>query len=145
MPKTFIFQPEKLTTRSQKRRAVAELVSIDFEASVIENIPSEDLIAGPSKTLRFEPDNLDEIKTSLRKEISSDLSKILAENQKERLKLIAPLNRKRSVYTNDQYTDSEFENISVARTSTPVKTITATNSKTTPNNSRNTNLLEIFM
>ena len=98
-----------MTTRSQKRRAVAELVSGDFEASVNENIPSEDLIAGPSKTLRIEPENLDEIKTTLRKEILSDLSKILAENQKEMLKLIAPLSRMRPVYTNDQDTDSDSE------------------------------------
>ena len=68
-----------MTTGSQNRRAVAELVSGDFEASVNENMPSEDLIAGPSKTLRSEPENLDEIKTSLRKEILSDLSKIQAE------------------------------------------------------------------
>ena len=48
-------------------------------------------MAGPSKTLRVKPENLDEIKTSLRKEIMSDLTKILAENQKAMLKLIAPL------------------------------------------------------
>ena len=79
-----------MTTRSQKRKAVAELVSGDFETPVNENIPSEDLIAGPSKTLRVEPENLDETKTSLRKDILSDMSKILAENQKELPKLIAP-------------------------------------------------------
>ena len=72
-----------MTTRSQKRKTVAELISQDSETPVNENIPSEDLIAGPSKTLRIEPENLDEMKTSLRKEILSDLSKILAENQKE--------------------------------------------------------------
>ena len=72
-----------MTTRSQKRKTVAELISQDSETLVNENIPSEDLIAGPSKTLRIEPENLDEMKTSLRKEILSDLSKILAENQKE--------------------------------------------------------------
>ena len=70
-----------MPTRSQNREAVAELVSGDFETPVNENIPSEDLIAGPGKTLKIEPENLDEIKTSLRKEILSDLSKILAENQ----------------------------------------------------------------
>ena len=58
-----------MTTRSQKRRAVAELVSGDFETPVNENIPSEDSIAGSSKTLRTEPENLDETKTTLRKEI----------------------------------------------------------------------------
>ena len=126
-----------MTTRSQKRKAVAELVSGDFETPVNENIPSEDLIAGPSKTFRIGPEILDEIKTSLRKEILSDLSKILVENQKEMLKLIAPLSRKRPTCVNDQDSDSVSENISVARTSTPVKTTIATNSKTNPVNSRN--------
>ena len=83
-----------MTTRSQKRKAVAELVSGEFEASVAENNSSENLVAGPSKTLRVEPENLDEMKTSLRKEIMSDPTKILAEIQKEMLKLIAPLIKK---------------------------------------------------
>ena len=39
-----------MTTKSQKRKAVAELVSGDFETPVNKNILSEDLIAGPSKT-----------------------------------------------------------------------------------------------
>ena len=127
-----------MTTRSQKRKAVAELFSADFKTPVNENIPPEDLMAGPSKTLRIEPENLDEIKTSLRKDISSDMSKILAENQKEMLKLIAPLSRKRPTCVNDQDSDSEPENISVARTSIPLKTTIATSSKTTPVKSRNT-------
>ena len=78
-----------MTTRSQKSRAVAELVSGDFETSVTENSPSENLVASSSKVPRIEPESLTEIKTSLRKEIMSDLTKILAENQKEMLKLIA--------------------------------------------------------
>ena len=54
------------------------------------------------------------------------------------LKSKAPLNRKQPVCSNVQDSDSEPGNISVARTSTPVKTYTAaTRSKTTPNNSRN--------
>ena len=52
-------------------------------------------------------------------------------------KLIAPLSTKRPTCVNDQNSDSEPENISVARTSTPVKATIATNSKTTPVNSRN--------
>ena len=119
-----------MTTRSQKRKAVAGLVSGEFEAFVVENAPSENPIAGPSKTLRAEPENLDEIKTSSRKEIMSDLTKILAENQKEMLKLIAPLSRKQPERPNNQDTDCESENVSVARTSTPMKT-NATSSKTT--------------
>ena len=69
----------------------------------------------------------------------SDLANVLAENQKEMLKLIAPLSQKQSVHLNNQDSDSELENISVARTSTPVKS-NATNSKTTPVNSRNRKL-----
>ena len=72
-----------MTTRSQKRKAVAELVSGDFETSVTENSPSENPVASSSKVPRIEPESLTEIKTSLRKEIMSDLTKILAENQKE--------------------------------------------------------------
>ena len=135
-----------MTTRSQKRRAVAELVSGDFEASIAENTPSESLIAGSSKVPRVAPENLEEIKTSLRKEIMSDLTKILAENQMEMLKLIAPLGKKQPVSSNIQDSDSELENTSVARTSTPVKAHTATSSKTTPNNSPNTyNILSFYI
>ena len=126
-----------MTTRSQKRKAVAELVSGDFEASLTENNSTENLIPSSSKNSRLELENLEEIKTTLRKEIMTDLTKILAENQKEMLKLIAPTIKKRSVNPNIQDSDSDQENISVTRTSTPVKTRTATNSKTTPNNSRN--------
>ena len=126
-----------MTTRSQKRKAVAELVSGDFETSVTENFPPETLVASSSKIPRVEPESLAEIKTSLRKEIMSDLAKILAENQKEMLKLIAPLNKKQNVLANAHDSDSETENVSVARTSTPVKTHNTTNSKTTPINSRN--------
>ena len=129
-----------MTTRSQKRKAVAELVSGDFETSITENFPPETLVASSSKIPRIEPENLAEIKTSLRKEIMSDLTKLLAENQKEKLKLIAPLNKKQTVYMSAQDSDSEPENVSVARTSTPVKIHTATNSKTTPVNSRNIRL-----
>ena len=126
-----------MTTKSQKRKAVAELVSGDFEASLAENNSTENLIASSSKNPRLELENLEEIKTTLRKEIMSDLTKILAENQKEMLKLIALVSKKRPISSNTQDSDSDQENISVARTSTPVKTQIATSSKTTPVSSRN--------
>ena len=53
-----------MTSKSQKRKAVGELVSGEFEVSVAENSQTENTIAGPSKTLRVQPENLDEIKTS---------------------------------------------------------------------------------
>ena len=52
------------------------------------------------------------------------------------LKLIAPLRGKRTFQSENQDSDSEAENVSVARTSTPVKT-TTTNFRITPRNSRN--------
>ena len=58
--------------------------------------------------------------------------------------LIAPLSKKHPVRLDNQDSDSEPENISVARTSTPVKIINATSSKTTPINSRNNNEVGTF-
>ena len=72
----------------------------------------------------------------MRKDIISDQAKILAENQNEMMELIVPMAKKSSAHQNVQVSDSETQNISVARMSTPVKTNTAT-SKTTPINSRN--------
>ena len=115
-----------MTTIKQKRKAITELVSWEFESSVTENNQPENLIAGPSKSSIVQPENLEEMKASLRKEIMSDLAKMLAENQKEMMKLVAPIAEKSSVHQNEQDSDSETENISVAPTSTPVKTNTAT-------------------
>ena len=127
-----------MTTRSQKRKAIAELVSGDFETSITENFPPETLVASSSKIPRIEPENLAEIKTSLRKEIMSDLTKILAENQKEMVKLIAPTVKKQTIITAAEETDSESENIPENATSTPIKNkTTATTRKITPANSRN--------
>ena len=42
-----------MTTRSQKRKAVAELVSGDFEASIAENNTTENLVAGPSNLVKI--------------------------------------------------------------------------------------------
>ena len=66
MLKISVFEPHKMTTRIQKRKAVAEFASGEFEASTAENIQIR------------------------KKEIISELSKILAANQKKMLKPIAP-------------------------------------------------------
>ena len=42
-----------MTTRSQKRRVVAELASGDFETPVVESSLAENLVPGPSKTLEL--------------------------------------------------------------------------------------------
>ena len=46
-----------MTTRSQKQKAVAELISGEFETPTVENNQSEILIAGPSKSPRVQPEN----------------------------------------------------------------------------------------
>ena len=48
-PKIQSLALSKMSTRSQKRKAVAELVSRDFEASLAENNSTENLIASSSK------------------------------------------------------------------------------------------------
>ena len=127
-----------MTTRSQKRKAVEELVSTEIETPIPESSQNLNPVAGTNKSPRVLTKNLEEIKSSLRKEIMSDLTKILAENQKEMLKLIAPASRKQTVITASEETDSESENGPENATSTPIKTkTTSTTHKITPENSRN--------
>ena len=127
-----------MTTRSQKRKAAEELISTEIETSLPENTPSVNPVAGTSKSPKITSDNLEEIKSSLRKEIMSDLTKILAENQKEMLKLIAPTTKKQHAIRSAEESDSDPDDIPENATSTPIRNrTTATASKTTPINSRN--------
>ena len=70
-----------MTTRSQKRKAVEELVSVDQETPSSGNIQSENPVVETSKSPNVRTENLEEIKSTLWKEILSDLTKVLAENQ----------------------------------------------------------------
>ena len=58
-----------MTTRSQKTKAVAELVPGEFEAFTVESDQTESCVAGPSKFPKIQTEKLNEIKTSLRKKI----------------------------------------------------------------------------
>ena len=58
---------------------------------------------------RVHQENLNETKTTLKKEIMSDLSKILAENQREVSKLKAPVVKKQSNIQNLGNSDTENE------------------------------------
>ena len=80
-----------MTARSQKKKTVEEPVSRYKETPITENSQVEILIARTSKCPKIQPEN--EIKTSLRNVIMSDLTKIHAENQTEMLKLIAPTSK----------------------------------------------------
>ena len=127
-----------MTTRSQKRKAAEELISTEIETPLPENTTGENPIVGTSKSPKVTTDSLENIKSVLRKEIMSDLTKILAENQKEMLKLIAPVTKKHAEARASEETDSDPENIPENATSTPIKTkTTATTRKTTPIKSRN--------
>ena len=68
-----------MTSRSQRRKAVAELASGEFEVTKPENNQTKNCVAGPITSPKNQRELLDEIKTSLGKEIMSD--QILAENQ----------------------------------------------------------------
>ena len=70
----------KIIDKSRKRTVVEELDSRSLDTHIGENNQVETFEAP-----RIHPENVDEIKTSIRKEIMSDLAKILAENQKEML------------------------------------------------------------
>ena len=130
-----------MTTRSQKRKAVEELVSTEIETPVPEISLSENPVAGTSKSPRVISENLENIKSALRKEIMTDFTKILAENQKEMLKLIAPVTKKQTIVRASEETDSDPENIPENVTSTPIKTkSTATTNKITPINCRNNSI-----
>ena len=47
-----------MTTRSQKRKTVADMASGEFEYSVAESNQPESLVAGPSKSPRVQLENL---------------------------------------------------------------------------------------
>ena len=127
-----------MTTRSQKRKTVEQLGSAEIETPIAGNSQNTNPVVATSKSPKVHTENLEEIKSTLRKEIMSDLAKILAENQKEMLKLIAPVAKKQPVSTVPEEIDSESENVPATATSTPVKTKTTTvNPKITPVNSRN--------
>ena len=66
----------------------------------------------------------------------TDLTEILADNQKEMLKLITPAIKKKSTVQNLENSDSESESILTNTTLTPIR-IKTTTSKTTPISSRN--------
>ena len=63
-----------MTTRSQKGKAVEELLSGEFESSYVKNsnnIGTEQHLETSSKSPKLQNENLDDLKTSLRKETIS--------------------------------------------------------------------------
>ena len=114
-----------MSTRSQKRKAVEELVSGEFDSNIVNNNNLEiEQVPGPSKekSPKIRIENVNEIKSSLKSEILADLTKILAENQKEMLKMIEPLSKRKPARKVVSDSESEEENISpVLPASTPLR------------------------
>ena len=95
-----------MTTRSQQKKYVEELVSEDLEPLIGGNNQTEILFAGTSKS-KIQCEHLDEIKTSLRKEVLAYLTTILADNHKEMLMLVAPGGEKPTIPQNNEEPRSE--------------------------------------
>ena len=87
-----------MTTRSQKRKVVEELVSAEIETPLTGNSKNKYPVAGTSQSPKLHTENLEEMKFTLRKDLTSDLAKILAENQKEMLILVAPVAKKQKLH-----------------------------------------------
>ena len=96
-----------------------------------------------SESARLQFGNLDEIKTSVRKEIMSDqLSEILAENQKEMPKLVAPNTKKILKSQKPANSDChEEDNTFISATSTSIrsKRTAQNNTQLTSRNNRFSN------
>ena len=114
-----------MSTRSQKRKLVEELASGEFDTNIVNSNNLEiEQVPGPSrqKSPKIRAENIDEVKTSLKSEIMADLAKILAENQQEMLKMIAPIVKKKPLRELISDSESDEENISpVLPASTPLK------------------------
>ena len=78
-------------------------MSGEFDTNIVNpnNLEIEH-VPGPTrqKSPKILPENMDEVKTSLKSEIMSDLAKRLAENQQAMLKLIAPTVKKKTLKEN---------------------------------------------
>ena len=91
------------TTRSQKRKndqqSTSENVSEGLISPIVVGNPcssdQDDEVAGPSKpkSPRIENSLLENLRASLKKEITSEIKNLLIESQKEMLKLLKPETR----------------------------------------------------
>ena len=63
-----------MTTRSQKRKAVEGLVSAEIETPLAGNSLNINPVVRTSKSPKVQTENLEEMKSALRKKIMSDLA-----------------------------------------------------------------------
>ena len=105
------------TTRSQKRRnnqqESTESVSEGFVSPIIvENscpLDQDAIVAGPSKpkSPRIKGSFLENLRASLKEEITSEIKNLLVESQKEMLKLLKPETRENIKGNTEEETENE--------------------------------------
>ena len=116
----FHFSSVKNDYKKPENKATTEVASGEIEISSNEVHQLENCVASTSKSPKIQTEYLYEIKTCLRRKIMADLTKILAENQKQMLEVITTV-RKTSVVQNLDNSDPENENVLPNTTSTSMK------------------------
>ena len=116
------------TTRSQKRKTdqqrASECVSEGFVSPIVAEDPSlldqQVSVAGPSKlkSPRIENSLLENLRTSLKEEITSEIKALLVESQREMLELIKPETKGNTKETIDEEIENEDRSFY-----TPTKTV----------------------
>ena len=117
------------TTRSQKRRNDQQEgdrnVSEGFVSLIVMENPcssNQDVeVAGPSrrKSARIENSLLENLRASLKEEITSEIKNLLIESQKEMLELLKPKTRENNRDNFDEETENETRNFYI-----PTKSVT---------------------
>ena len=131
------------TTRSQKRRNDQQESDRNVSESfvlpiVMENPCSSDQdveVAGPSrpKSPRIENSLLEDLRASLKEEITSEIKNPLIESQKEMSELLRPKTRENARINFDEETENETRNLY-----TPTKSDRINSTQNDPNSCRNT-------
>ena len=129
-------------TRSQKRKnnqqGNSENVSEGFVSPILAENPcllDQDAdLAGPSRPKSPRIDNivLENLRTTLREEITSEVKNLLIESQKELLKLLKPETRENIRENVDDETENETRSFY-----TPTKTVRINSTQNDPNSCRN--------
>ena len=130
------------TTRSQKRRNDQQEgyrnVSEGFVSPIVMENPcssNQDVeVTGPSrpKSPRIENGLLENLRVSLKEEITSEIKNLLIESQKEMLKLLKPETRENARDNFDEETENEIKSFY-----TPTKSVRINSTQNDPNVCRN--------
>ena len=131
------------TTRSQKRRndqqSSSENVSEGLISPIVVENPcslnQDDEIAGPSrpKSPRVKNSLLESLRVSLKEEITSEIKNLLAESQREMLKLLKSETRGNTRENTEEEVEEETRNFY-----TPTKSVRISTTQNDPSISRNT-------